>query len=81
MELVRLVIDGFPHLNEEEYIRVLRQKISTGQALIMKDRGSAIGIMLFSYENGSIDFMGKPSALQEKGGSEGHAGQGYEGAA
>ncbi len=27
MELVRLVIDGFPYLNEEEYIRVLKQKI------------------------------------------------------
>ncbi len=67
MELVRLVIDGFPHLNEEEYIRVLRQKISTGQALIMKDRGSAIGIMLFSYENGSIDFMGSHPLYRKKG--------------
>ena len=67
MELVRLVIDGFPHLNEEEYIRVLRQKISTGQALIMKDRGSAIGIMLFSYENGSIDFMGSHPLYRKRG--------------
>ena len=67
MELVRLVIDGFPHLNEEEYIRVLRQKISTGKALIMKDRGSAIGIMLFSYENGSIDFMGSHPLYRKNG--------------
>ena len=41
-------MNGFPHLNEEEYIRVLRQKISTRQALILKDGGTAIGIMLFS---------------------------------
>ncbi len=47
-------MNGFPHLNEEEYIRVLRQKISTRQALILKDGGTAIGIMLFSYENGSL---------------------------
>ena len=47
----------------------------------MKDRGSAIGIMLFSYENGSIDFMGSHPLYRKKGGSEGHAGQGYEGAA
>jgi len=67
MELVRLVIDGFPHLDEEEYVQVLRQKISTGQALIMKDRGAAIGIMLFSYENGSIDFMGSHPLYRKRG--------------
>ncbi len=67
MELVRLVIDGFPHLNEEEYIRVLRQKISTRQALILKDGGTAIGIMLFSYENGSIDFMGSHPLYRKRG--------------
>lgn len=39
MELVRFVIDGFPYLDEEEYIRVLKQKIRTKQALILKDRG------------------------------------------
>lgn len=67
MELVGLVIDGFPHLNEEEYIRVLRQKISTRQALILKDGGTAIGIMLFSYENGSIDFMGSHPLYRKRG--------------
>lgn len=58
MELVRLVIDGFPCLEEEEYIRVLREKIRTKQALILKDGTMAVGILLFSSENGSIDFMG-----------------------
>lgn len=33
----------------------------------MKDRGSAIGIMLFSYENGSIDFMGSHPLYRKKG--------------
>ncbi|RGZ00428.1 AraC family transcriptional regulator [Clostridium sp. AM58-1XD] len=58
MELVRLVIDGFPHLYEEEYIAVLKQKMNTKQALILKDGQTAVGILLFSYDQGSIDFMG-----------------------
>lgn len=58
MELVWLVIDGFPHLDEEQYIQTLRERICTRQALILKDGGVAIGIMLFSYQTGSIDFMG-----------------------
>lgn len=58
MELVRLVVDGFPCLNEKEYLEVLRQKIHSQQALILKDGPVAIGIMLFSYETGSIDFLG-----------------------
>lgn len=58
MELVRLVIDGFPNLQEEEYIQVLKQKIRAREALILKDGETAAGIMLFSHENGSIDFMG-----------------------
>lgn len=58
MELVKLVIDGFPHLHEDEYEIVLRQRIRTRQALIVKDDSTVIGILLFSYESGSIDFMG-----------------------
>lgn len=58
MELVRLVIDGFPCLEEEEYIRVLRERIRTKQALILKDGTMAVGILLFTGETGSIDFMG-----------------------
>ena len=67
MELVRLVIDGFPYLDEEEYIRVLKQKIRTKQALILKDRGLAAGILLFTYENGSIDFMGSHPLYRKRG--------------
>ena len=58
MSLVRLVIDGFPHLHEDEHIAVLRQQIKKKQALILKDGGVAIGIMIFSYKTGSIEFMG-----------------------
>jgi GNAT superfamily N-acetyltransferase len=67
MVLVRLVIDGFPKLVEEEYIQVLKQRIITRQALIMKDHEIAIGAMLFSYKTGSIDFMGTHPLYRKKG--------------
>lgn len=58
MALVRMVIDGFPYLDEEEYIKWLGKCISEQQALIMKDDDIAIGIMAFCYPAGSIDFFG-----------------------
>lgn len=58
MDLVRLVIDGFPYLNEEEYIVVLNQYIDEQQAFIMKGHSIAVGIMLFNKTAGSIDFFG-----------------------
>lgn len=67
MNLVRLVVDGFPCLNEEEYILVLKEKIRTRQALILKDGEIAVGIMLFSYDTGSIDFMGCHPLYRKKG--------------
>lgn len=67
MELVRLVVDGFPCLNEEEYAGTLRQKIEAKQALILKDGAIAIGVMLFSSDHGSIDFMGTHPLYRNKG--------------
>lgn len=58
MELVRLAIDGYPHLNEEEYLRKLREHIEKGQALILKENELAAGVLAFSYETGSIEFFG-----------------------
>lgn len=67
MELVRLVIDGFPHLEENAYARELQQRIQSRQALILKDGADAIGILLFSCESGSIDFMGTHPLYHKKG--------------
>lgn len=67
MDLVRLVIDGYPHLHEDEHIQVLKQYIKNNQALILKDGEIAIGIMLFSYKTGSIDFMGAHPLYRKKG--------------
>lgn len=67
MALVRLVIDGFPHLYEEEYVGELRRRIRKRQALILKDGEAAVGAMLFSGETGSIDFMGTHPLYRSQG--------------
>lgn len=67
MDLVHLVIDGFPHLQEEKYIFELKRYIKKKQALITKDGDIAVGIMLFSYDTGSIDFMGTHPLYCKKG--------------
>lgn len=67
MDLVRLVIDGFPHLYEDEYIVELVQRIKKKQALILKDNCIAVGIMIFSHNTGSIDFMGTHPLYRNRG--------------
>ncbi|MHC1723835.1 MAG: helix-turn-helix domain-containing protein [Aminipila sp.] len=67
MDLVSLVIDGFPCLIEEEHIKVLKKYIAKKQALMMKEAEIVIGIMMFSYETGSIDFLGVHPLYREKG--------------
>ena len=71
MELVRLIVDGYPHLYEDEYLAVLKQRIIDREALILKaalaDGDIAIGIMMFSYETGSIDMMGSHPLYRKQG--------------
>lgn len=58
MDLVRLVIDGYPFLNEDEYIQVVKKNIGKKQALIVNDGNIVVGNMLLSYHSGRIDFLG-----------------------
>ncbi|MCO1603780.1 GNAT family N-acetyltransferase [Desulfosporosinus nitroreducens] len=67
MDLVRLVIDGFPNLIEHEHIKILKQYISEKRALMMKENNLAIGIMLISYQTGSIDFLGVHPLYRKQG--------------
>lgn len=67
MELVRLVVDGFPNLQEETYLQKLQEKIEAKEALILKDEETAIGIMLFTSKTGSIDFMACHPLYKKKG--------------
>ena len=66
MEPVRLVIDGFPHLDEERYFARLRVYIRNGRALILKDGDTAVGIMAFDEITGDR-LSGGASAIPEKG--------------
>lgn len=67
MKLVRLVVDGFPHLNETEYLEKLRQYIGSRRAMILKDADTAVGIMAFHEVTGSIDFLGVHPQYRKKG--------------
>ena len=67
MNLVRLVIDGFPHLDEEKYEAGLREYIACKRALILKDGDTAVGIMAFQEETGSIDFLGVHPQYRKQG--------------
>ena len=57
MELVQLTVDGYPCLDEVDYMEKLSFYIADKRALILRDECMAIGIMGFSTETGSIDFL------------------------
>ena len=67
MELVYLVIDGFPHLDEKQYLEQLQIYIQNKRALILKDAETAIGIMAFHEMTGSIDFFGVHPQYRKRG--------------
>ncbi len=55
--LTRLVVDGFPCLDEAELLRELRQHVATRQALIVQQDDRAIAALGFSRATGRIDFL------------------------
>lgn len=57
MELVSLTIDGYPCLDKDDYTANLHQYIADKRALILRDAGLAVGMMGFSPDTGSIDFL------------------------
>ena len=67
MELVRLVIDGYPYLDENEYIQKLTDCIQRKNALVLKDEGILIGVLAFSFDKGSIEFMGVHPQYRNRG--------------
>ena len=58
MDLMRLVIDGYPVMDEADYLSKLITAINEKRALVLKDNGVLIGAMFFSYQSGCIDFLG-----------------------
>jgi AraC-like DNA-binding protein len=58
MNLMHLVIDGYPEMNEEDYLTQLKIGISEQRALVLKDDALLIGAMLFNRHTESIDYWG-----------------------
>lgn len=58
MELVSLVIDGFPNLDEAHYRKVLQTSITNNQAWILTESNHALAIMIFDPHTGNIAFFG-----------------------
>ena len=58
MDLMRLVIDGYPVMDETDYLNAITKAIEEKRALILKEGDVLIGAMAFSRNSGSIDFLG-----------------------
>ena len=58
MDLMRLVIDGYPVMDEDDYLNEITKAVEEKRALLLKDENILIGAMTFSRETGSIDFLG-----------------------
>lgn len=67
LNLVRLSIDGFPHLDEAEHLERLSECIRNRCALILKDGETAIGGMAFSGATGEIDFLAVHPQYRKEG--------------
>ena len=58
MHLMRLVIDGYPVINEADYLNAITKSIDEKRALVLKDGNILVGAMAFSDQSGCIDFLG-----------------------
>ena len=58
MDLMRLVIDGYPVMDESDYMNEITKAIEEKRALVLKEDNILIGAMTFSRNSGSIDFLG-----------------------
>ena len=58
MDLMRLVIDGYPVMDEAEYLSKLEESISERRALVLRDENCLVGAMAFTYSPSCIEFLG-----------------------
>ena len=67
MSLMRLVIDGYPAMNEEDYLSYLAKALDERRALVLRDQDVLIGVMAFSPDSGCIDFLGIHPQYRRRG--------------
>ena len=58
MDLMRLVIDGYPVMNETDYQHAITQCIDEKRALVLRDGQLLVGALAFSANAGCVDFLG-----------------------
>ena len=49
MNLMRLVIDGYPVMDEDDYLAKLEESIDEKRALVLREGDILIGAMAFTY--------------------------------
>ena len=67
MNLMRLVIDGYPVMNEADYLNAITKSIDEKRALVLKDGNILVGAMAFSDYSGCIDFLGINPQYRKQG--------------
>ena len=67
MNLMRLVIDGYPVMNEADYLYAITKSIDEKRALVLKDGNILVGAMAFSDQSGCIDFLGINPQYRKQG--------------
>ena len=67
MNLMRLVIDGYPVMDEDDYSAKLEESIDEKRALVLKAGNVLIGAMAFTYSPGGIEFHGVHPQYRNRG--------------
>lgn len=67
MSLLNQVVNGYPHLDEEEYRGHLRRAIARREALVCASEGDIVGALAFSKDAATIDFLGVLPQLRGSG--------------
>ena len=67
MNLMRLVIDGYPVMNEADYLNAITKSIDEKRGLVLKDGNILVGAMAFSDQSGCIDFLGINPQYRKQG--------------
>lgn len=67
MNLMRLVIDGYPVMDEDDYLAKLEESIDEKRALVLREGDILIGSMAFTYSPGSIEFLGVHPQYRNRG--------------
>lgn len=67
MTLMRLCIDGYPVMNESDYLKAITARVDEKRALILREDRLLIGAMAFSVGPCCIDFLGVHPQYRRQG--------------